>query len=222
MANFRTEGHGIMTGMISVIWRIEPLAPPQPIRHCSTCGGSRLFRSSGRIRLNANGRRLDAWLIYKCTSCEKTWNLPLAERMPVTSIADADLQAMQQSDPAWVRAREFDLAALARHCDRIDIPPDLTVTKTVEGGWHDDWSVIALAIHAQRGAGQRLDRLLASELGLARSELQAMQHAGGIQVDPASGKALRKPVTGSFTLRFIAARLTERQRAALSARVPDG
>lgn len=134
-------------------------------------GQPHLFRSSGKIRLNANGRRLDAWLIYKCGSCEKTWNLPLVERVAVTSIAERDLRAMHGSDPAWVREREFDLATLGRYCDQIDIPPDLTVTKIVEGDLAGAWSVIELVIDAQRPTGQRLDRLLARELKLTRSEL---------------------------------------------------
>ncbi|MFC3057387.1 DUF1062 domain-containing protein [Paenirhodobacter populi] len=221
MADFQTEGQGIMTGTVSVVWRIEPVSPPRPRRNCSTCGDSRLFRSSGKIRLNANGRRLDAWLIYKCDSCEKTWNLSLVERVAVTSIAERDLRAMHGSDPAWVREREFDLATLGRYCDRIDIPPDLTVTKIVEGDLAGAWSVIELAINVQRRTGQRLDRLLARELKLTRSELQSMQRAGGLQFDSGSGRIMRKPIRGSVTLRFVSSGLTESQRAAVSDNVSD-
>ncbi|WP_306006517.1 DUF1062 domain-containing protein [Aquicoccus porphyridii] len=208
-----------MTGTITATWRIEPVTPPRPKRHCSTCADSRLFHSSGKIRLNANGRRLDAWLIYKCETCDRTWNLPLVERAIVSSISEADLQAMHKSDPAWVREREFDLAMLGRHCDRVDIPPDLNVTKSINGARPEAWSVIALAIEAPRVTGQRLDRLLAGELGLTRSELHAMAKAGGLQMESVSGKALRKPVKGRVTLRFASARLSERQRVSLSRNV---
>ncbi len=222
MANFHTEGQGIITGIVTVIWRIEPVSSPRPLRHCGTCGARRLFQSSGKIRLNANGRRLDAWLIYKCTACDRTWNLPLVERAVVTSITDRDIQAMHRSDPAWVRARELDLPMLRRHCDQIDVPPDLTITKTIAGGAPETWSVIDLTIHAQRGAGQRLDRFLASELRFARSHLQSMQQTGGLQLDSASGRILKRPVGGSIRLQFLASRLTERQRAVLLDSVLNG
>jgi hypothetical protein len=221
MANFRMEGQGIMTGIYSAHWTVEPLTPPRPWRHCSTCGESRRFLSSGRIRLNANGRRLDAWLIYKCESCERTWNHPIAERVAVASLAEADLQAMQQSDPAWVREREFDLAALKRHCDRVELSSAVTVTKTVTKfvaeGAAGPWSAIVLTIDAPRPSGQRLDRLLASELKLSRSALQAMQRADGLQIGSASRGDLKRPVSGSLVLRFVAARLTDSQRASLPA-----
>ena len=222
MANFRMEGHGSMTGIVSVVWRIEPVAPPRPLRHCSTCGASRQFRSSGKIRLNANGRRLDAWLIYKCISCERTWNLPLVERAVVTSIAPRDMQAMHGSDPDWVREREFDLARLGRHCDRIDLSPDLAVTKTLAGAGPGDWTVLELVIQAQRSTGQRLDRLLARELRLTRSDLQSMLRRGGLEFASADGRILRKPLRGSITLRFIALGLSERQRATVSCNVLNG
>jgi hypothetical protein len=216
MANFRTEGQAIMTGTPSVVWRIDPVSPPRPLRHCSSCGSARLFHSSGKIRLNANGRRLDAWLIYKCESCDKTWNLPLVERAAVSLITEFDLQSMHVSDPAWVRQREFDLAALRQHCDEIDISPNVTVTKIVDKDWPKVWSLIELAVEARYSTGQRLDRLLASELKLTRSELQSMQRAGGLQFDSADHRILKKPVRGRFTLRFIALGLTEAQRMAIS------
>src|SRR5262245_23844455 len=98
MANFRMEGQGTMTGVYSVRWTVEPTTSPQPWKHCSSCGDIRPFLSSGKIRLTANGRKLDAWLIHKCATCERTWNRPIAERLAVASISE-DLQAMRRSDP---------------------------------------------------------------------------------------------------------------------------
>jgi hypothetical protein len=219
LADFRTEGQGIMTEIINVVWTIEPMTPPRPFRHCSSCGGDRPFGASGKVRMNANGRRLDAWLIYRCETCGKTWNLPLLERAAIGTVSTADLQAMQQSDPDWVRARTFDLAVLGRYCDRIDVAGDLRVTKTVDGDWSEAWSIIALTIHAPDGTGPRLDRLLANELRLSRSDLQSMWRAGGLQCGPGSDRILRLPVRGCVNLRFIATGLTEQQRAGVAGRV---
>ena len=58
----------------------HPRTPPQPWLACSRCRDIRPFRCSEKFRLNANGKRLDAWLIYRCGSCDNTWNRPVLER----------------------------------------------------------------------------------------------------------------------------------------------
>jgi hypothetical protein len=207
-----------MTGTFSLVWHIEPLAPPRPIRHCATCGMSRPFRSSGKVRLNANGQRLDAWLIYKCDTCERTWNLPLLDRVPVTAIAPNDLNAMQHSDSAWVARQEQDLATLRRHCTRLETSPEVVVTRSrIPPGDVTWWSEIRLTLVATGTVGQRLDRLLAHELKLARSDLRDMQSRGGLDCGNAGTSALRRPVRGDLTLWFRASCLEGRQRAAVAA-----
>lgn len=40
-----------------------------------SCGGCRRkteFVNTGRFRVNANGNRLDVWLIYQCERCKHT------------------------------------------------------------------------------------------------------------------------------------------------------
>jgi len=204
-----------MTGVYSVHLTVEPTTPPQPWKHCSSCGDIRPFLSSGKIRLNANGRKLDAWLIYKCAACERTWNRPIAERLAVASISEADLQAMQRSDPSWVRVQEFDLASLKRYCDRIELNPEVCVAKTSMGSMPGSWSAIVITIDAPRPTGQRLDRLLATELKVSRSSLQSMHRAGGLQIEPASRAGLKKLVNGRLAVRFFASKLTEEQSMTL-------
>lgn len=205
-----------MTGTILVSWQVAPLSLPQVQRPCSNCGRSRPFRSSGKVRLNANGRRLDAWLIYKCSTCDQTWNLPLLDRVPVAEVPPADLVAMQISDPAWVHARAFDLAALRRHALQVILPTDLTVAKGLPSAANADWSRIALTIEALWPVGYRLDRLLAQELGLSRSFLAALQASGGLYVAKASRQALRTPLAGSILLLFEFDRIAERMRPGLA------
>lgn len=208
-----------MTTTNTVFWHIETVTPPQPVRHCSTCGTNRKFASSGKIRLNANGRRLDAWLIYKCLSCEKTWNRPVVERAYANSIAEAEMLCMHTSDPAWVRVHEFDLVRLGRYCSAISISNDVQLTKIVDGEWQDDWSFLKLTICAQQATGMRLDRLLANELEESRTELQSMWQTGVLQICSASARPLKRSVDGLVSIRFVASLLSERQRVALSAGV---
>ncbi len=203
-----------------VIWHVLPLSLPRPHRHCSTCGVTLPFDCSGKVRLNANGRRLDAWLIYKCSTCERTWNYPLLDRVAVADLPPADLSALQTSDPGWVRARAFDLAALRRHALRVALPENLAVTKRVAGAETGVRSGVAIRIEAPWPTGLRLDRFLAQELGLSRFVLRGLQARGGLSVEQGlrargARHALRTPVAGSMVLHFDLEHVAEPARPGL-------
>ena len=59
-------------------WRL--VAPGAAVvRHCQGCGRMTVFRNSGKVRRNANGKRIYQFEIYKCDR-DHTWNRPV----PVT------------------------------------------------------------------------------------------------------------------------------------------
>lgn len=37
--------------------------------------------NSGKFRVNANGKNVDVWLIYRCKKCKHSWNLTIYERI---------------------------------------------------------------------------------------------------------------------------------------------
>src|SRR5262245_31300010 len=100
--------------VVHVRWILSPKTPPRPWLACSRCGGERPFQASGKIRLNANGRRLDAWLIYRCAACDSTWNRPLFERRNVADFDRVTLAALETNAPNLVRRWAFDLTDLRR------------------------------------------------------------------------------------------------------------
>lgn len=175
-----------------------PQTPPQPWIACSGCGGLRAFQSSGRIRLNANGRKLDAWLIYKCLTCEKTWNRPIFERQNVRDINPVVLAALQSNDPEWVRAETFNLEALRRKAKRVDEFDDYIIEKaTLHEA--DDWTKLVIELVVPIPTSTRLDRLLASELQVSRSRLQTLTEKGSLQVNSDRTDALRRRIkTGTL------------------------
>ena len=113
-----------MCNTLRVRWTIIPKRPPALDRHAADAEAFRAFQSSNKIRLNANGRKLDAWLIYKCMACDKTWNRPIFERRNVRDIDPAVLEALQSNDPDWIRAETFNLEALRRKSQRIEEFPE--------------------------------------------------------------------------------------------------
>lgn len=182
-----------MCDILHLEWTAILKHPPRPILTCSGCGISKPFRSSGRIRLNANGKRLDAWLIYKCVDCDGTWNRPVFERQTIRAIDPAMLEAMQASTPDFVSRIEFDAQALKTRASRIEESDDIDIRKAVLR--HDaDWRRIAITLSLPYPAGLRLDRLLSAELPLSRSRLQALFDRGEIQVAPERKDALKRGI----------------------------
>ncbi|MFC2251600.1 DUF1062 domain-containing protein [Labrys portucalensis] len=188
-----------MCNLLKVRWTITPQIPPRPLRICAGCGVIRPFQCSGKARLNANGRRLDAWLIYKCPVCDKSWNRPLFERRSVRDIPPAMLAALQTNDPIWIRCQAFDLAALRSHafhieeCDKIDI-----VRQVLDRP--DVWSILHVELVVDLPAGIRLDRLLTRELGLSRSRLQSLQRRERLRLGSGRSDALRKRVSDGTSI----------------------
>lgn len=187
------EDQDDMCNTLRVRWTIIPQTAPQPWIACSGCGGLRAFQSSGKIRLNANGRRLDAWLIYKCLTCDKTWNRPIFERQTVRDINPAILEALQSNDPNWIRTETFNLEALRRKAQRVDEFPGFEIGKEL---LHEtpDWSRLELELMAPLPVSIRLDRLLASELPISRSRLQSLHDEGTLRTHPDRAGILRRRI----------------------------
>lgn len=183
-----------MAGTVSVRWTLVPAHAPRPWRHCPTCATTRAFASSGKIRLNANGRKLDAWLIYRCTLCDQTWNRTLFERRPVQQVSRDDLDALQHAAPACVQRYEQDVAALRHETNRVDLSATVQVTKPVRPRGFVLPPTVHLALAVPHPTGCRLDRLLARELALSRTQLQAWVKAGALIVEGEGAKAFRRPL----------------------------
>ncbi|MGO4739070.1 DUF1062 domain-containing protein [Bosea sp. 2KB_26] len=182
-----------MCNALRVRWTIIPQTAPQPWIACSGCGGLRAFQSSGKTRLNANGRKLDAWLIYKCLSCEKTWNRPIFERQNIRDIDPAVLEALHANDPHWIRRETFNLEALRRKAQRVDEFPEFDIQKEV---LHAplNWTTLEIDLNVTLPTSTRLDRLLASELRVSRARLQTLHDGGALRTNPDRADILRRRI----------------------------
>lgn len=67
-------------------YEIIPTESFSVIRNCSGCGTKMHYINTKRFRVNANGNKLDVWLIYQCEKCKHTLNLTIYERRTATSI----------------------------------------------------------------------------------------------------------------------------------------
>src|SRR6478735_4032528 len=147
-----------MSNVLRMRWTLAPLTPPRPLLNCSRCGGTRPFRSSGKVRLNANGKRLDAWLIYKCRDCDGSWNRPLFERRNVRDLDPETLGALETSASKWVERRAFDLADLKRSAGRVEPSGESRVEKRTLSEPPPPWSSLEIVLEIAAQTAVRLDR----------------------------------------------------------------
>ncbi|MDY2783843.1 MAG: DUF1062 domain-containing protein, partial [Candidatus Pseudoruminococcus sp.] len=58
------------------------------IRGCAKCGSKSRFVNTNKFRVNANGSKIDIWLIYQCEKCRHTLNLTVLERVSPNEIGE--------------------------------------------------------------------------------------------------------------------------------------
>lgn len=205
-----------MSGLSRILWAIVPKTAPRPLINCNRCGTVKAYRSSGKFRVNANGKRIDVWLIYRCVDCDNSWNFGIFERRNRREIEPALLQALESNDTALARRHAFDVVALRRRVARVEEFFDVAIHKQRLGDMRETATVLELQLGLEMPTSLRLDRLLAGELGISRSKLQALEQKRLLVVDPDAAKALRKPARDGATIRIDLAGEPDR-RAIISA-----
>lgn len=183
-----------MSGSLAVLWTVSSASPPRPWRHCSRCGETQPFASSGRFRVNANGRRLDAWLIYRCTACERTWNRPVLDRHPMGRLTPDLWLAFETNDAAAAARIAFDLADLERHAKRIERGEGITLLRQPIGLAPPLPDRLDLRIVATEAVGTRLDRVLALGLRLPRARVGQLCEAGRLSFATPGARPLGRTV----------------------------
>ncbi|MEW6633595.1 MAG: DUF1062 domain-containing protein [Pseudomonadota bacterium] len=190
-----------MSSSLRIRWTIAPRIAPRPLINCNRCGDVKPYRCSEKFRVNANGRRIDAWLIYRCVACDNSWNFTILERRNRRDIEPALLAALESNEPALARRLAFDAAALRDRTARIEEFVDVAIRKQILGGNPEDAAAFWLELRLDAATPLRLDRLLAAELGVSRSRLQGWEDKGRLTIEPDQAKALRKPVRDGMAVR---------------------
>src|SRR5215216_3111048 len=185
-----------MSDVLRVQWTIIPATAPEPWLNCNRCRGATRFRTSGKIRVNANGKRVDAWLIYKCTSCDSTWNRPILERRHVSTIEPQLLASLQAKDPELSRRLAFEKWRRKLKVEHFD---DVTVRKKVVSENTQPVGRLEIVCVVPEMTGVRVDRLVANELRLSRSRIQNMQNAAHLAACPGG---LSRPLRDGLRVRI--------------------
>jgi len=171
-------------------WKIVASDRPGIIRPCGRCGAVRTFVATGKFRLNANGARLDAWLIYACTSCGKRWNRTIFERRSVKSLEHGYLEALQQNDAVLANR-------LARKIDQTALEAGNTgyaLKRRLRNAGDREPDTVVLTIRNPLRLQVRLDQVLATGLALPRRKVLELTGRNILQLAAPSAKALKRRV----------------------------
>lgn len=87
-----------MSYLRKIQYKIVPGQSFRVIHSCSGCGCKMHYQNTGRFRVNANGNKIDIWLIYQCEKCKHTLNLPIYERKTVKQISQKAYQMFLNND----------------------------------------------------------------------------------------------------------------------------
>jgi hypothetical protein len=183
-------------------WLVVPTCLPLVRRRCHVCASER-FRASGKFRVNANHKLLDAWLLALCTACGETAKLAVLERMNVRSVRPELLDRLHHNDPGLTAELLQDPVVQRRN--RIALDWDNAWRLDTGGPDHLDREVIDVSVRFAARIPVRPARLIAEGCGLSRAEVERLiTERRLVSAVPLSGK---RSGDFAFTLERVRARV---------------
>ncbi|MEU1271255.1 DUF1062 domain-containing protein [Streptomyces sp. NPDC005799] len=173
-------------------WVVMPTCLPLVLRRCHTCTSER-FRASGKFRVNANHKLIDAWLLVLCTACGETAKLTVFERMNVRSVRPELLDRLHANDIGL--AAELLQDPVVRRRNRVALDWDGAWRLDTGGTDHLDREVIDVSVHFAARIPVRPVRLIAEGCGLSRAEVERLISEGKV----VSAIRLSGKLSGDFT-----------------------
>lgn len=170
---------------LKIEYEIVPTESFCVIRGCSGCGRKTHFRNTQKFRVNANGNRVDVWLIYQCEHCKHTLNLAVYERQKVSSVPKAEYEAFLSNDAQLAQQYGKTLSLFQKNKAAVDFEQmNYSYTKlheTTQDSGSD--KSMELTIHNPCGLKIRPEKQIADVLGLSRSQVKKRMAQGEILVD---------------------------------------
>lgn len=155
------------------------------IRSCPKCGRKTHYINTKKFRINANGNKLDIWLIYQCAECKHTLNLAIYERKKVSSVPKEEYQCflnnneqlaeMYGKNMQLFRTNKADIDFEKMHYDFVKRQ------ETTESSGFGEQIVITIKNPYQLKI--RSEKQIAMVLGLSRSQVKNLLEKGEIKLE---------------------------------------
>lgn len=164
------------------LWTVRELELPTIVKTCVSCRTAR-HRPTGKIRVNANGKLLDVWMLIGCEKCGRTSKIPVHERVHVQSLDHDRLVMFETNDPAVVRELAMDASLAGRGGHRLDWTGTWElVTDMPFYEIENDPAPLEVIVRFELPAPIRVEKLLMAGLGLSRAAVHKAVDAGRIRL----------------------------------------
>ncbi|ONK14180.1 hypothetical protein STBA_49590 [Streptomyces sp. MP131-18] len=149
-------------------WAVRRTRLPLLALRCVACPSGRATLGNGRFRVNANGKRLDVWLLANCVSCDRTGKLTVHDRVPVRSLPAVLLAGYSDNSPSLVVDTLLDPLIARRNRFALDWNGcwELHASPVPEDPWP-----LRITVAFDDPVPVRPERLIARGLGISRNEI---------------------------------------------------
>ncbi len=151
-------------------WIIIPDELPSVLKKCSKCGEKTEFKNSGKFRVNANGRLLDIWMIFRCSRCETSFNMSIYERLEAGRVDQAEYKGFLNNSPDLILRYGNDRNLFARN--KAEASKNRTEYQVMTGETAKpclDAEIMEVEVKISAGFDLRVDALLVRQLSESRS-----------------------------------------------------
>lgn len=150
------------------------------IRNCPKCGRKTPFKNTKKFRVNANGNQLDIWLIYQCSECKHTLNLPIYERENISSIPREEYQRFLKNDDILAETYGKKMQFFRKNKADIDFKRlNYDFVKLQESIEYSDFKEqTIITINNPYQLKIRPEKQIADVLGLSRSQVKKLLETG--------------------------------------------
>lgn len=135
--------------------------------------------------MNANGNKLDIWLIYQCEECKITLNLAIYERQKVSSIPKVEYKGFLENNEQLAETYGKNVQLFQKNKADIDFErlnyDVVKLQETVENS--DSGQQVVVTIHNPYQLKVRPEKQIAKDLGLSRSQVKDLMKKGEIKLE---------------------------------------
>ena len=178
-----------MSCLRKIEYTLSPTHSFQIIRNCSGCGGKAVFHNTNHFRVNANGNKLDVWLIYQYTKCKHTNNLTIYTRLNPDTIPHEALHQFTQNDAALAYKYGTDPHFFAQNKAEVDwanvvyrLEHNPNETTSNESTIHPFKAGDLIALHNPSHLKVRAEKVISEVLNISRSKLNVCLKSNDIQI----------------------------------------